>query len=253
MSQVCEICEKEVSKYCCPKCERRTCSLKCVKDHKNKYECDGLKGIPTAPEAADGPEKYTEALFMKDYNFLENVSSYTDQLERERISLKEERSVAIDEGKRKRILEFKKIQKVGKLAELRLLPSEFSRSKKNQTHLVDLVGVANGTENRCEEEPERKSSRRGKVSWTLDFVEYDNCRLIETVFDISDDTLIKDLISKNVEKVYLKNETRSKDVEKWKEIKETDRTLAQVLNGAHVFEYPILAIVYEAEPEQDKQ
>ena len=89
--------------------------MQCVKDHKIEYECDGLKDVPTAPEASNGPEKYTEALFLKDYNFLENVSSYADQLERERVkisvksSCNDDKSSVEAEGKRRRVLEFKKI------------------------------------------------------------------------------------------------------------------------------------------------
>lgn len=235
--------------------------MQCVKNHKIKFDCGGLKDFPTAPEASNGSEKYTEALFLKDYKFLENISSYADQLEREqRVKTRVESSCEDDnkspveaEGKRRRVLEFKKIQKVGKLAELRLLPNEFSRSKRNRTHLVGAVPKKE-IENECEGEPEKKSSRRGRICWTLDFVEYENCRLIETVFDISDETLIRDLLpnSKNINMIYLKNETRVKEVAKWKEIGDSDwdKTLAQVLIGAHVFEYPIFAFEGPRQREQ---
>jgi hypothetical protein len=245
--------------------------LLCVKDHKSKYKCDGFKGIPTAPEASYGPEKYSETLFVKDYNFLESVSSYADQLERERAQSnfknEDDNFVLIDGDKRKKVLEFKKIQKVGKLAELRLLPSEFSRSRKNRTHLVGAADLEKkiggegvvGLEGEGEVKPETKSSRRGKIFWTLDFVEYSNGRLIETIFDVSDETKVRDLFIFDVsdetkvrdlfvdddQKIYLKNETKKMgEVKKWKEIKgvDFDKTLAQVLIGAHIFEYPIVAI-----------
>lgn len=229
----------------------------CVKDHKSKYKCDGFKGIPTAPEASYGPEKYSETLFVKDYNFLESVSSYADQLERERAQSnfknEDDNFVLIDGDKRKKVLEFKKIQKVGKLAGLRLLPSEFSRSRKNRTHLVGAADLEKkiggegevGLEGEGEVKPETKSSRRGKIFWTLDFVEYSNGRLIETVFDVSDETKVRDLFVNDDQKIYLKNETKKMgEVKKWKEIKgvDLDKTLAQVLIGAHIFEYPIVAI-----------
>ena len=222
--------------------------MKCVKEHKIEYDCDGLKGIPTAPVAGDGAEKYTEALFMKDYNFLENVSTYAGALERERE--REQTTMnkmeQVSESRKKKILEFKRIQKVGKLAELRLLPCEFSRSRKNRTHLVMAESKESERDDVPDDEdmiPEQKSSRKGKISWTVDFVDHDTDTLIETKFDIDDSTPLRDLIPANVKTVYLKNETRVKGTGKWKEV-EGERTLAQVLVGARVFEYPILALIY---------
>lgn len=34
----CEVCSKVESKYTCPKCEVKTCSLKCVKVHKSEVK-----------------------------------------------------------------------------------------------------------------------------------------------------------------------------------------------------------------------
>jgi len=32
-----------MAKYCCPRCEVKTCSLSCVNIHKKELECDGKK------------------------------------------------------------------------------------------------------------------------------------------------------------------------------------------------------------------
>lgn len=39
----CEVCGNDVAKYCCPRCEVKTCSLSCVNIHKKELECDGKK------------------------------------------------------------------------------------------------------------------------------------------------------------------------------------------------------------------
>lgn len=39
----CEVCGLQVSKYACPRCETRTCSLACTRQHKRDAECDGIR------------------------------------------------------------------------------------------------------------------------------------------------------------------------------------------------------------------
>jgi len=39
----CEVCSSDAAKYCCPRCEVKTCSLSCVNIHKKELECDGKK------------------------------------------------------------------------------------------------------------------------------------------------------------------------------------------------------------------
>lgn len=39
----CEVCGKVQSKYKCPRCHKRTCSLTCVKQHKEETSCNGVR------------------------------------------------------------------------------------------------------------------------------------------------------------------------------------------------------------------
>ena len=39
----CEMCCETSAKYRCPRCNTRTCSLSCVKSHKTKQSCTGVK------------------------------------------------------------------------------------------------------------------------------------------------------------------------------------------------------------------
>ena len=70
----CCICNS-LSKYKCPQCQYRTCSLSCVKAHKLVYGCSGiskpLKYIPI--------EEFTDNKLKKDMNFLMEIIRETGQ------------------------------------------------------------------------------------------------------------------------------------------------------------------------------
>ncbi|KAJ1477323.1 hypothetical protein T484DRAFT_1592098, partial [Baffinella frigidus] len=40
---VCGVCGDAAAKYKCPRCAKRTCSLKCVKAHKQADDCSGQR------------------------------------------------------------------------------------------------------------------------------------------------------------------------------------------------------------------
>lgn len=234
---ICEMCGGGDGKYCCPACERRTCSLKCVKDHKLKFECSGLRHRPVAPEYES--VKYNEDMFLKDYKFLEGVNEYTGQLE----ACKDSGAPSESEDRKMRGLEFKRIQKVAKLAELRMLPEAFSRCKRNQTHFVKSVDEGKDSGD-LDGKPEKRSTRLGRIAWTIDFVEYDTCKLHETRHEISDETEFGCLIPGSVKRVFLRNETRLRGIEKWREVGREmwGKTLGQVLVGGRFFEYPQIGL-----------
>ena len=253
----CVVCDAE-AKYRCPGCDRRTCCLACVKKHKELFGCSGLKAIPSAPEAVETGGKYNEKLFVKDYNFLEAINTQISKLEEEKV---EKRSgKAADTRDPVKLALFKKIQKASKLAELRMLPTGFSRSKQNRTHFIETAETAENTENETEI-PVAKSSRMARIAWTIDFLDLDTCKVIETLFDIPDDTKLEDLLrrincNKSVKAVYLRNETRlGRPTEKKREIgkEKWNRTIAQILIGGRCFEYPQFEISYESENENGKE
>uniref|UniRef100_A0A1A9W6C8 Box C/D snoRNA protein 1 n=1 Tax=Glossina brevipalpis TaxID=37001 RepID=A0A1A9W6C8_9MUSC len=80
---MCEVCSALPAKYTCPKCEVKTCSLKCVTIHKTELSCNGIrdrtKFIPL--------KQMTKLDFMSDYYFLEECTRYaqdrkTDSIKR---------------------------------------------------------------------------------------------------------------------------------------------------------------------------
>lgn len=236
----CEICVVEEGKYCCPGCGRRTCSVKCVREHKIKFGCSGLRPVPTAPERYVGGAKYNEEMFVKDYAFLEEVNAYADQTER--------KIIPEDSARKTKSAEFKKIQRMAKLAELRLLPSTFTRSKQNRTHVISERESIESKEDQdevvLEELPEKKSARLGRIAWTVDLVDFEGGRLLDTLFEVSDETEFRSLLHKRTSRAFLRNETRNQGVEKWREIPVGmwGKSLGQVLVGGRFFEYPQIGL-----------
>ena len=78
-SAVCACCG-EPSRYRCPACDTRTCSLACVQRHKTERNCSGVR---------DAAKKITISEFddnalMRDYRFLEGVGRAVDSGKRVR-------------------------------------------------------------------------------------------------------------------------------------------------------------------------
>lgn len=77
----CEVCASGNARYCCPKCEVKTCCLHCVQIHKKELNCDGIrdrtKFIPL--------RKMTKMDFMSDYYFLEECTRYVSDRKKDTI------------------------------------------------------------------------------------------------------------------------------------------------------------------------
>lgn len=75
------MCSHELAKYCCPKCEVKTCALECLNIHKKELNCTGIrdktKFVPL--------REMTEKDFMSDYCFLEECTRYVSDRKRDKI------------------------------------------------------------------------------------------------------------------------------------------------------------------------
>ncbi|XP_055535923.1 box C/D snoRNA protein 1 [Wyeomyia smithii] len=78
---LCEVCNAVPAKYTCPKCEIKSCCLKCINIHKKELNCDGVrdrtKYIPL--------KKMTKMDMMSDYYFLEEATRFVDDRKRDKI------------------------------------------------------------------------------------------------------------------------------------------------------------------------
>jgi hypothetical protein len=70
----CGSCGAATSRYCCPRCQHRSCSLVCLKQHKVDAKCSGQRDrcdfIPI--------QNFTTDDLVKDYRFLEEVAREDD-------------------------------------------------------------------------------------------------------------------------------------------------------------------------------
>lgn len=57
------------SKYCCPRCNQRTCSLACVKAHKDEKNCSGIADKAAFVKLSN----FDNMQLVSDYKFLENI------------------------------------------------------------------------------------------------------------------------------------------------------------------------------------
>ncbi|KAI8378490.1 hypothetical protein BD560DRAFT_297507, partial [Blakeslea trispora] len=68
--KLCQLCQTHNWIYTCPRCLIHTCSVDCVKQHKQNSECSGVRDKTSYVSL----QKYTESNMMSDYTYLEDVS-----------------------------------------------------------------------------------------------------------------------------------------------------------------------------------
>ncbi|KAJ0836831.1 putative Zinc finger, HIT-type [Helianthus annuus] len=83
-SKHCDECKANEFKYKCPGCSVRSCSLPCVKAHKQRTGCTGKRQQLTEFVPLS---KFDDNLLLSDYNMLEDVKRIADSAKRRRVSL----------------------------------------------------------------------------------------------------------------------------------------------------------------------
>ncbi|KAF5207953.1 box C/D snoRNA protein [Thalictrum thalictroides] len=77
-SNICEECGLNPSKYTCPCCSIRSCSLPCVKSHKKRTSCTGKRHrtcfVPLS--------QFDDNLIISDYNLLEEAKRVAESAKR---------------------------------------------------------------------------------------------------------------------------------------------------------------------------
>ncbi|EPS65598.1 hypothetical protein M569_09177, partial [Genlisea aurea] len=81
----CEECKSNPSKYKCPACYIRTCSLPCINSHKQRTACTGKR-----PAAECIPlSQFDDNIILSDYNFLEDAKRMADSSKRMRAAIRD--------------------------------------------------------------------------------------------------------------------------------------------------------------------
>uniref|UniRef100_A0A3B4A809 Box C/D snoRNA protein 1 n=1 Tax=Periophthalmus magnuspinnatus TaxID=409849 RepID=A0A3B4A809_9GOBI len=122
----CALCGCEEAKYTCPRCLTHSCSLFCVKKHKEDTGCSGVRDKTTFVALS----QFDEMNLLSDYRFLEDTGRFSDGATRDalikvpRVSMKAKRFMSI--ARKMNI-------------NLRLLPCTFTKSKENSTFFNSKV------------------------------------------------------------------------------------------------------------------
>lgn len=74
----CAVCGTSETKYTCPGCGRRTCSLPCVQDHKSTFSCNGKRDRTEYVKRDDLSYK----TLVSDYKLLEEIERVDDVAKR---------------------------------------------------------------------------------------------------------------------------------------------------------------------------
>ncbi|KAL2478846.1 HIT-type Zinc finger family protein [Forsythia ovata] len=79
----CEECKINPSKYKCPGCSIRSCSLPCVKAHKQRIGCTGKRPLTNFVPLS----QFDDTILLSDYNLLEDVKRVAESAQRTRLKL----------------------------------------------------------------------------------------------------------------------------------------------------------------------
>ncbi|TQD85091.1 hypothetical protein C1H46_029375 [Malus baccata] len=137
--KVCEECREKASKYKCPGCSVRSCSLPCVKAHKLRTGCTGKR-----PQTSFVPlSQIDDNQLLSDYNLLEEVKRVAESAQRLRNKLCRYNNFRLPF-----YLKSLRSAAASRRTKLLFLPSGMSKREKNQT---------------------RYDQRKKCISWTIEW------------------------------------------------------------------------------------
>nr|XP_046157548.1 box C/D snoRNA protein 1 [Oncorhynchus gorbuscha] len=116
----CGVCGSEVANYRCPGCLKHSCSLPCVKKHKEESGCSGVRD-KTAFVALS---KMDEMNLLSDYRFLEDTGRLADSANRDSLV----RGPPVNFRAKRLTAQARRLN-----ITLRFLPNTFTKSRENST------------------------------------------------------------------------------------------------------------------------
>lgn len=136
---ICCICQS-AKKYKCPECDRLTCSVACVKQHKSLFGCTGStlkRHLAFVPK-----ESFNETTFRRDIHFIEQLNrnlnnTFSDDQKQSRVShnqyTRQKHGFAVKQHLKKNN------------TELVLLPPHFTARKQNKCRMNTKTGQVHMT------------------------------------------------------------------------------------------------------------
>ncbi|XP_003744671.1 box C/D snoRNA protein 1 [Galendromus occidentalis] len=222
----CSICQKS-AKYRCPRCALRTCSVDCVRSHKEASGCSGLRDRTAYVPLS----KFTEMDLQSDYRLLEETANVIDGSIRDKI-VKPHRGPVLPQN----LINLQKLAWKSSRIGLQFLPEMFSKRKMNRT-----------------------SIKRGILHWTV-AVEIPQSDVSLLKHNVASTALLKDFLhdvirgltdsekqracalvncSFNDLSVFLKAERRPANDERYHQL-DSDLSLEENFKEKHITEFPTL-------------
>lgn len=140
MVDVCEVCQKQEFKYRCPRCLKKTCSVRCAKDHKEKDSCTGIAHDPTGYissgdlKSKDDEKHESNVVVQRDYNFLMQMKRAVELHKRDgKTKNKRSLNLSYGESKRPRVDESQSRRVIRRGVNCLTLPKGMQRSLANKS------------------------------------------------------------------------------------------------------------------------
>ncbi|XP_077464162.1 box C/D snoRNA protein 1 [Stigmatopora argus] len=116
----CGVCGFEEAKYNCPACLKHSCSLLCVKKHKEKSRCSGVRNKTAFLKVSH----FDEIALLSDYRFLEDTGRIAGCAQRDNLARVPHKTIQA-----KKLIVKARMMNI----KLKTLPSTFTRRKENST------------------------------------------------------------------------------------------------------------------------
>eukprot|EP00045_Choanoeca_perplexa_P004719 m.40017 g.40017 ORF g.40017 m.40017 type:complete len:383 (+) comp12725_c0_seq1:110-1258(+) len=129
----CCICDSSQPKYRCPGCERRTCSLPCVKQHKQDFACDGKRA---RSKFVGSKAEITEQVLWQDYCLLEDASRQRGAISRPISNSLVTATGASQQGRYRNLARLRSVAASHHIR-LEILPDVFERHRHNTSRAHD--------------------------------------------------------------------------------------------------------------------
>ncbi|XP_010556966.1 PREDICTED: box C/D snoRNA protein 1 [Tarenaya hassleriana] len=162
-NSVCDECKANPWKYKCPGCSIRSCSLPCVKSHKQRTGCSGKRNVTQFVPLS----QFDDNLLLSDYNMLEDVKRVAESAQRVRTKL-----CRYPYFRLPFFLQSLRSAAASRRTKILFLPNGMMKREKNQT---------------------RYDNRKKTISWTIEW-RFHSTDVVLTDHGVSEDTSLNTLL-----------------------------------------------------------
>jgi len=175
----CDMCSKP-AKYVCPACARSTCSLKCAKEHKEKFSCSGERGVAFVPI-----KEFNDQHIRNDFNTLDQVSVKKNRAIKSVQKKHQEEGTELCPTSRAKLRKLAKSLFTGRRVRLKFAPDVFAIAKENFTRMV---------------KQKNKSSK--ELSWTITWI-FPHVQLTFVEKLVKESGVVKELVERFFNNTYV--------------------------------------------------